>query len=167
MPVQFEISAVRRLLASPRGRKSLIVADAIVGEGQYCNQPAVRQRNNPTCQNSLGRPRLSGLRPPSAGSKPRVPRQARDVEPVETACRNGPLSGLARNWSDSVGLTFINRPKSAGAVRNPQTRTARCPSSKRGASRLVKRAICTWRMYGNTAAGALRMRSRRKATKHS
>jgi hypothetical protein len=29
LPVQFEISAVRRLFASPSGRKSLIVADVI------------------------------------------------------------------------------------------------------------------------------------------
>src|SRR5258708_37539788 len=31
LPVQFEISAVRRLFASPRGRKSLIVADVMAG----------------------------------------------------------------------------------------------------------------------------------------
>jgi hypothetical protein len=43
LPVQFDISAVLRLFASPRGRKSFMVADVIAlwNRGYYLAVPAV------------------------------------------------------------------------------------------------------------------------------
>jgi hypothetical protein len=63
LPVQFEISAVRRLFASPSGRKSLIVADVMGSK-----RPGIPVRS--TCRNLPPRPaaafsiiELSGARP--------------------------------------------------------------------------------------------------------
>jgi len=42
LPVQLEISAVRRLFASPRGRKSLMVADVIIRVSRVTSIPAWR-----------------------------------------------------------------------------------------------------------------------------